>query len=80
MHTGGRSETETQTKKRRAAIMGSLFYVNTGNRHGQTLVFETAEAAKNWLKAVTSWSDEQIAENIHEAKKGAAGFFSIWPH
>lgn len=44
-----------------------LFYVQTGNRHGQILIFTSQEDAYNWLKSATILTEEEINEAIKEA-------------
>lgn len=56
-----------------------MYYINTHNKFYQVLIFITKEAARQWAKAATRWTDEQIEENIKEAASDARGYFSIFP-
>lgn len=59
--------------------MDKLFYIVTGNRFGQILIFTSRETAEEWAKKATRWTPEKIAHNIKEAWKDARGFYSIFP-
>lgn len=60
-------------------MKNELYYIVTGNAHGQIIVFETYEAAKAWSEAATRWSAEEIAQNIKTAPADTRGFYSIFP-
>ena len=45
--------------------MENLVVVNTGNRHGQILIFDAYEKAESWLRRATTLNDEQIRDEIH---------------
>lgn len=57
----------------------ALYYIITGNAHGQIIVFESYEAAKAWSKTATRWSEEEIAQNIRTASANGKNFYSIFP-
>ena len=40
------------------------YYIFTGNRFNQLLIFDTYEAAYNWCASATYWSDEEIKKAI----------------
>ena len=41
-----------------------MCYIFTGNSFNQILIFESVDDAKKWAKSATSWSDEEIKNNI----------------
>lgn len=58
--------------------MEKLYYIVTGNRFGQILIFTSRETAEEWAKKATRWSPEKIAHNIREGYKDAREFYNIF--
>ena len=56
-----------------------VYYILTGNRHNQILLFDSFEDAFNWCKSATRWTDEEIKANIKEPRPvyNGASFLSI---
>lgn len=50
-----------------------MFYVYTGNRFNQILIFNTYEDARQWLKNCTRFTDAEIAQAIKTPRKAHAG-------
>lgn len=46
------------------------YYIFTGNRFNQVLIFDTYEQAYNWCKSATRWSDAEIKNEIKTPKQG----------
>lgn len=57
-----------------------IYYLNTKNRHGQILVFTSYEAAADWCRSATRWSEERIKEEIKEAITFDTKYYSIFPN
>lgn len=55
-----------------------MYYLETGNRFNQILVFKNKRKAIKWCKLATRWNDEQILENIHKMNK-ARLHYDIFP-
>lgn len=41
-----------------------MFCIFTGNRFNQVLIFPSWEAAANWARSATTWTEKQIAARI----------------
>jgi len=54
-----------------------LYYVTTGNRHGQVLIFTSWEDAYSWLKSATSLPENEIKAAIKEAAY-MQNFYSVF--
>ena len=52
------------------------YYIFTGNRFNQVLIFDTYEQAYNWCKSATHWSDAEIKNEIKTPRQ-QHGFCSI---
>lgn len=60
--------------------MKKLYYIETGNRFAQVLIFTSKATAKKWAERATRWTAEEIADNIHEIEQDEErGFFSLFP-
>ena len=60
--------------------MKKLYYIETGNRFSQVLIFTSKATAKKWAESATRWTAEEIADNIHEIKQDEErGFFPLFP-
>lgn len=53
-----------------------MYYVYTGNRFNQILIFDTFEDAFEWCRSATRWTDEEIKKAIKEPKKQEQGNYS----
>ena len=49
-----------------------MYYILTGNRHNQILLFDSFEDAFSWCKSATRWTDAEIKANIKTASKMGA--------
>ena len=60
--------------------MKKIYYIKTGNEYGQILIFENKSTAKTWATFATRWTEDEIAENIHEIEQDEErGFFPLLP-
>ena len=59
--------------------MKNIYYVHTGNRHGQILAFESKRSARAWMRKATRLDDAQIDQSIYRAPLTACGHYDIWP-
>ena len=59
--------------------MQELYYIDTENRHGHFIIFESFEEAAGWMKRATRLNGEQIRAQIFKAEKTALGHYNIWP-
>lgn len=57
----------------------ALYYIETGNAHGQIIIFKSYEAAKTWSESATRWTPEEITQQIKTAPADNRGFYSIFP-
>ena len=46
-----------------------MYYIYTGNRFNQILIFENYEDAFTWCKSATRWTDDEIRKAIKQPKK-----------
>jgi len=53
--------------------------VKSNNVHNQLLLFTSKKKAKNWLKAATRLSADEIEKAIIEVKQIIPGMYSIYP-
>lgn len=60
--------------------MDVLFYINTGNRFNQVLIFTSYTDAVSWCKVATRWTDEEISARIKRTEKNRDGSFSVIPN
>jgi hypothetical protein len=58
--------------------MERLYYVNTGNRFNQVLVFESFNKAFSWCKSATTWNEEEIKKNIIITEKNNNNYFNVF--
>lgn len=55
-----------------------MYYVYTGNRFNQILIFDTYDAAAAWLRLATRLSEDQIRDAVKTpVRTGAGAFMSI---
>lgn len=54
-----------------------MYYIFTGNRFNQVLIFDNYKSAFDWAKAATRWTDSEIAENIKTPRKTNCGYMLI---
>lgn len=59
--------------------MKEICYIETGNRHGQILVFEKKRQARDWMRRATRLTDEEIENEIHVATPNWQAHFDIFP-
>jgi hypothetical protein len=59
--------------------MKRLYYVETGNEHGQILVFSSRRRAENWLIVATDWKPDKIKSAVHRIEPDWSGKCSIFP-
>lgn len=56
-----------------------MYCVKSNNVHNQLLLFTSKKKAKNWLKAATRLSADEIEKAIIEVKQIIPGMYSIYP-
>jgi hypothetical protein len=56
----------------------SLFIVYTGNRFNQILIFPTYDAAANWIRHATRFTEEQITNAIKTPFDTKEGYLSVF--
>ena len=63
----------------KGGTMQELYYIDTENRHGQLIVFETYDGARDWMKRATRLNDDEIEARIFRTVKTWQGFYSVLP-
>ena len=63
-------------------MLEKIYCIYTNNRFNQVLLFESYQAAYNWCKAATRWTETEIQANIKKPLKlGSEEYVSIFdPH
>jgi hypothetical protein len=56
-----------------------MYCVKSNNVHNQLLLFISKEEAKEWLKAATRLTEDEIEKAIIEVKQIIPGMYSIYP-
>ena len=50
-----------------------MYYIYTGNKHNQILIFESFLDAYNWCAKATVWTHDEIVKNIKAPRKSYEG-------
>ena len=54
-----------------------MFCIFTENRFNQVLIFPTWEAAANWARSATTWSEDEIAMRIRVTHWNGSDYLSV---
>lgn len=61
------------------ALMETICFVYTENRHNQILIFKNYNDAHKWCKAATRWTEEEIKKNIRYAQDSTGDYYNLFP-
>jgi len=65
-------------ERKNKKMNNSIYYIETGNRHGQILLFTSYKKAFYWLKCATRLQDEEIKKHIKKAYNIGGNYQTIF--